>query len=284
MFQIQTGTGFVEGTPIDLTFNISSDQSAGTNYLRLFTGVPGAEILFDNYSAMADSISSASVTRDLTPLDLGNMEPLWMADNASCLLTIGPGKYLLWRLNDEPIVMTNALFLAHRLTRNGVVVGRMETNATVDIFGNWLPHTYGAKWVPGEKNPVALTLDGDGYRFPKGCSLYTNVGSAYDLTVQPPAWLGFATNYPTLQDVWDMDSGGLAVGAASVYVQPRDADRNGVISRAELEFSLTERHEFDAYGGFQWLNVTERGANAGYTNTAVMRDQLQCHADERGAI
>jgi hypothetical protein len=270
VFQIQTGTGFVEGTPIDLAFVITSDQSVGTNYLRLFTGMPGAEILFDNYSAMADSTFTLQVTKDLTPMDLGNLEPLWMSDDASCLLKAGTGKYLLWRLNSEPVEMVNAHFLAHRLTRNGVVVGRMETNVTVDFFGNWLPHTYGAKWVPGEKNSMALTLNGDGYRFPKTCLLYTNVGSVYDLTVQPPTWFGFATNYPTLQDVWDMDSGGQAVGAASVYVQPKDADGNGVISQAELEFSLTERHEFDTYGGFQWLNVTERGANAGYTNIAVM--------------
>jgi hypothetical protein len=271
VFQIQTGTGFVEGTPIDLAFVITSDQSAGTNYLRLFTGVPGAEILFDNYSAMADPATDSSVTKDLTPLDLGNLEPLWMSDDASCLLTIGPGKYLLWRLNNEPVEMVNTHFMAHRLTRNGVVVGRMEADSTLDIFGNWLPHTYGAKWVPDEKNPVALTLNGNGYRFPKGCILYANVGSAYDLTVQPPVWLGFVTNYPTLQDVWDLDSGGQAVGAASVYVQPHDANGDGFISRSELEFSLTERHEFDAYGMLQWLNVTERGVNAGYTNIAVMQ-------------
>jgi len=271
VFQIQTGTGFVEGTSIDLTFVITSDQSAGTNYLRLFTGVPGVEILFDNYSALADPATDSSVTKDLTPMDLGNLEPLWMADDASCLLTIGHGKYLLWRLNDEPVEMVNTNFLAHRLTRNGVVVGRMEADSTLDILGNWLNHTYGAKWVPGEKNPVALTLNGDGYRFPKTCLLYTNVGSAYDLTVQPSVWLGFVTNFPTLQDVWDLDSGGQAVGAASVYVQPHDANGDGIISRTELEFSLTERHEFAADGTLNWLTVTERGANAGYNNAAVMQ-------------
>jgi len=271
VFQIQTGTGFVEGTSIDLAFVITSDQSAGTNYLRLFTGVPGVEILFDNYSALADPATDSSVTKDLTPMDLGNLEPLWMADDASCLLTIGPGKYLLWRLNAEPVQMLNDRFLAHRLTRNGMVVGRMEAALTFDIFGNRLSHTYGAKWVPDEKNPMALTLNGNGYRFPKGCPLYANVGSAYDLTIPPPNWLDFVADYPTLQDVWDMDSGGQAVGAASVYVQPHDANGDGIISRTELEFSLTERHEFAADGTLNWLTVTERGANAGYNNTAVMQ-------------
>ncbi len=270
-FQIQTGTGFVEGTPIDLAFSIGSDQSAGMNYLRLYTGVPGAEILFDDYSALADTAASSTATRDLTPWDLAKAEPLWMADDASCLLKLGTGKYVLWRLNAEPVIMMNDHFLAHRLTRQGVVVGRVEMDPTLDIFGNWLSHTYGAKWVPGDNQPVALTLNGDGYRYPKTYLLYTNVGSAYDLTISPPNWLGFVANYPTLHDVWDLDSGGQAVGAASVYVRPDDADQNGIISRTELEFSLTEMHEFAADGKLNWLTVTERGANAGYNDTAVMR-------------
>ena len=152
VFQIQTGIGFVEGTPIDLVFVITSDQSAGTCYLRLFTGIPGAEILFNNYSAMAEPASDSSVSKDLTPMDLGNLEPLWMADDASCLLKAGQDKYLLWRLTADPLVLPspppNSHFLAHRLTHSGVVAGRMETNATMDFFGNWLNHTYGVKWDP----------------------------------------------------------------------------------------------------------------------------------------
>ena len=145
MFQIQTGTGFVEGTPIDLAFAINSDQSAGTSYLRLFTGVPGAEILFDNYSAMADTIPASSGPKDLTPWDIANAEPLWMADDASCLLKAGQDKYLLWRLTADPLALPspppNSHFLAHRLTRGGMVVGRMETNATVDcLWRQTAPH------------------------------------------------------------------------------------------------------------------------------------------------
>ena len=82
VFQIRTETGFTEGTPIDLVFVITSDQSAGTNYLRLFTGVPGAEILFDNYSAMADAGPASPAPKDLTPWDIDKLEPLWMADDA----------------------------------------------------------------------------------------------------------------------------------------------------------------------------------------------------------
>ena len=99
------------------------------------------------------------------------------------------------------------------------------------------------------------------------------MGSAYDLTVPPPDnWLGFVTNFPTLQDVWDLDSGGQAVGVATVYIQPTDADGDGVISKFELEFSPVppQRIEFDANGIMDWMNLTERGANAGYKNNAAM--------------
>jgi hypothetical protein len=262
-FQIQTGTGYVEGTPIDLALVIASGQGAGTNYLRLFTGVPGAEILFDNYSALADASADASATRDLTPWDIAKAEPLWMADDASCLLKLGAGRYLLWRLNAEPAAMFNNRFLAHRLTRQGIVVGRMESDSTLDAFGNRLPHTFGAKWVPGEIQPVPLTLDGNGYRFPKDGSPGENVGDAYDLTVSPPAWLGAVADYPTLHDVWDLNAGDQAAGALSVYIQPRD-------------LFILERHEFDADGALNWLTVDERGANAGYNHQAVL--QINYHA------
>jgi len=58
-------------------------------------------------------------------LDIANAEPLWMADDARCLLKAGEGKYILWKPDGSayPIVTNN--FLPHRLTRNGVVVGTM---------------------------------------------------------------------------------------------------------------------------------------------------------------
>ena len=282
VFQIQTGTGFVEGTPIDLAFAITSDQSAGTNYLRLFTGVPGAEILFDNFSAMADPFSASSVTKDLTPWDIGNAEPLWMADDASCLLKAGvdnitgDGKYVLWRpAGDDislPVPSGNSHFMAHRLTRRGVVVGRMETNPTVDSFGDQLNHTYGVKWDPnGSRNYEPLTLAGDGYRYPKDCSIYYNsVGCVIDLTVQPPLQFGLVTSYPTLQDVWDMDSGGFAVGAASVYSQPKDLNGDGQIDASEMQTALRELHEFDAHGIDQWWNISERGVTISHNNDVVL--------------
>jgi hypothetical protein len=291
MFRIQTGTSFAEGTPIDLAFVINSDQNAGTNYLRLFTGVPGAEILFDNYSVLADVGSDSRVTKDLTPLDLGKLEPLWMDDNANCLLKLDTGKYFLWRLNGDPIPMQNTNFVAHRLTHNGVVVGELIlTNTpevwvwdrvTIDRSGqmvtnhicitNRLPHTCGAKWIPGESGPVPLTLTGNDYRFPKNCLLYTNVGSVYDPASQSFTWLGFATNYPTLHSAWDLNTNGQAVGAVSVYVQPTDANHDDVISRFELEFSLTEMHEFTADGSLNWVTNTERGVSAGYNGAAEMQ-------------
>ena len=102
-FQLQTGGDYVAGTPIDLVFVITADQGRSTNYLRLFTGVPGAEILFDNSNVLADPQPADSGPKDLTPWDLGNAEPLWMADDAdvSCLLKVGDGRYALWRLTKD---------------------------------------------------------------------------------------------------------------------------------------------------------------------------------------
>ena len=163
--------------------------------------------------------------------------------------------------------------MAHRLTRQGVVVGRMETNSTVDFLGNHLAHTYGVKWDPnGSRSYEPLTLNGDGYRYPKGCFIYTNVGIAYDLTVPSLTnWLGFVTNYPTLQDVWDLDSSGRAAGAATVYMQPDDVNHDGHIDYFEMPTAPLEYHQFDATGTLQWLNMTERGVGAGYANTAITR-------------
>ena len=186
VFQIQTGTGFVEGTPIDLAFVITSDQNAGTNYLRLYTGVPGAEILFDNYSAMADPVTDSSVTKDLTPwTSTVRSRCGWPTMSVACSKR-GEHKYLLWRLTADPLALPspppNSHFLAHRLTRGGMVVGRMETNATVDCLGDKLPHTWGVKWDPNASQQFELlTLQTNGYRFPKNCLIYTNVGSAYRL-------------------------------------------------------------------------------------------------------
>jgi hypothetical protein len=95
----------------------------------------------------------------LTPQDLGNLEPLRMADDASCLLTAGPGKYILWRPGANPIQMVNPNFLAHRLTRQGVVVGELKlaNNPVTDNFGDVFTNTVGAQWIPGQPAPVPLT-------------------------------------------------------------------------------------------------------------------------------
>ena len=247
VFQIQTGTGFVEGTPIDLAFVITSDQSAGTNYLRLFTGVPGAEILFDNYSAMADPATDSSVTKDLTPMDLGNLEPLWMADDASCLLKAGAGKYVLWKPDGTsyPIVTNN--FLAHRLTRNGVVVGTMTVTNTFDELNNRITNSVGAWWFFLLHQPVPLTRDE--YHWPKNAAPLSPAGMAYSLTNLingQPLFLTNVTRYPELQDVWDQNSSGMAVGSVSV----------------QEPFSW-QQILFSADGTMNWFKPSERGLDAG---------------------
>ena len=253
LFQIQTGTGFVEGTPIDLAFAITSDQSTGANYLRLFTGVPGADILFDNYSALADPIPASSVSRDLTPWDLGNAEPLWMADDASCLLKLGTGKYVLWKPDGTSYSIVTTNFLAHRLTRNGVVVGTLTVTNTVDEWTNKIAHTVGARWDFLANQPVLLTTNE--YYWPKDTPPSSLAGKAYawtNLDYNQHVFLTNVTAYPTLQDTWDMNSNVVAVGSASV----------------QEPFSW-EQILFGADGTMDWFTPSERGLNAGAGTNAV---------------
>jgi hypothetical protein len=249
VFQIQTGTGFVEGTPIDLAFAINSDQSAGTSYLRLFTGVPGAEILFDNYSAMADSIPASSGPKDLTPWDIGNAEPLWMADDASCLLKLGANQYVLWKPTGASQIINNDKFkfLAHRLTRHGVVVGTVEDTVTRDEATNQIRHTWGVWWDFNSGTPQPLTTNE--YRWPKNAAPLDIAGTVFSLLNTPfgqPVFLTNVTTYPTLQDVWDLNASTQAVGSVSV----------------QEPFSW-QQILFGADGTMDWFKPSERGLDAG---------------------
>jgi hypothetical protein len=252
-FQIRTETGFTEGAPIDLVFVITSDQSAGTNYLRLFTGVPGAKILFDNYSALADSGSASPAPKDLTLWDIGNAEPLWMADDASCLLKAGTGKYVLWKPDGALLPINNENFLAHRLTRNGVVVGALTLPVTHDELNNKITNSVGAWWCFLLDQPMWMTRNE--YRWPRDAAPLSPAGVAYSLTNLvngQPQFLTNVTSYPMLQDVWDQNSSGVAVGSVSVQEQ----------------FSW-QKIFFDAGGTMNWFTPTERGLSAGSGTNSV---------------
>jgi VCBS repeat-containing protein len=253
VFQIQTGAGFTEGTPIDLVFVITSDQSAGTNYLRLFTGVPGAEILFDNYSAMADTMSASSAPKDLTPWDIDKSEPLWMADDASCLLKAGEGKYVLWKPDGSLLPINNENFLVHRLTRNGVVVGALVVTNTLDEMNDKITNSVGAWWFFPLDKTGPLTQEE--YHWPKGAAPLLPAGMAFsltNLTNGQPQYLTNVTVYPMLQDVWDQNSNGVAVGSVSVQEQ----------------FSW-QRIWFGADGTMNWFKASERGLDAGSGTDSV---------------
>jgi len=315
-FQIRTDSGFVNGTAIDLVLVISSASTTITNGLRLYGGVPGTAVLLDTYSALGGPPANTTEPRYLTPLDLDNMEPLWMSENVRCLLKspAGPGRYLLWRPDGDPIPMVKTNFTAHRLTRDGVVVGRLELDKTPVVlvredvytnqlnqvqthrvcFTNWYPHTIGVKWVPGEDKPVPLTSTNTSrtnylYQFPKASLIYTNVGMAYLLANNSPTNnLGFTFEFPTLNDVWDLAPNGVAVGGASVYVQPLDDNSDGQIDRNELEFSICEQHRYGSAGLLNWLEVTERDFIAGYginvevavNDNTLLTTAVQFNADQ----
>jgi hypothetical protein len=294
LFQIRTDPGFVDGTAIDLVLVISSASASITNGLRLYGGVPGAAVFFDTYSALGGSSTNTTEQRYLTPLWISNLDPLWMNDDNGCLLAASKGNYVYRRVDGALFFMLNKDFLAHRLTRQNSVVGRLKLDDTPVVlvredvytnqlnqvqtnrvcFTNWYPHSIGVKWIPGDSGPVPLTStivsrSNYPYRFPKASLIYTNVGSAYILTnYWPTNALGFTTQFPTLNDVWDLNTNGQAVGAISVYAKPLDANLDGQIDRIELESSVCEQHQYGPAGVLNWLEVTERGANANYGASA----------------
>ncbi|HTY87092.1 MAG TPA: M36 family metallopeptidase [Candidatus Acidoferrum sp.] len=253
VFQIQTGAGFVEGTPIDFVLVINSDQYAGTNYLRLFTGVPGAEILFDDYSALAEPDNSSTATRDLTPWNIAKAEPLWMADDASCLLKLGTNRYALWKPDGRSYLIDNTNFLAHRLTRSGAVVGTLTVTNTVDEWTNKINGSVGAAWSIMLSKPIPLTR-GE-YRWQKDAPPRSFAGMVYSLTNLldgQPTFLTNVTLYPTLQDLWDLSSGGVGVGSVSVQ-----------------ESFTWEQVLFGADGTMNWFKPSERGLDAGVGTDSV---------------
>ncbi len=80
---------------------MNSGQQSVTSSQSFYTGNSGSA-LPNNGDSSAAPTSGSAVPQDLTPWDLGNLEPLWMADDASCLLKAGPGKYILWRPGADP--------------------------------------------------------------------------------------------------------------------------------------------------------------------------------------
>lgn len=189
--------------------------------------------------------------RDLTPWDLGNLEPLWMADDASCLLKAGTNKYVLWKPDGSTNVIANPqyTFLAHRLTRHGVVVGTVIEPDTTDEAGNKVRHSWGAWWDFNVNAPVALTRT-SGYSWPKNAGPLANYGSVYSSLLTDiygqPLFLTNVTSYPTLHDVWDLNSAGVAVGSLSM----------------QATFA-PQQIFFDALGEMTWFTATERGLDAG---------------------
>jgi hypothetical protein len=267
-FVLQTGSDYVSGTAIDLTLMLTSDQGVITNYLRLFAGQPGAEILLDNYSALADPVSQDSSPRDLTPWDLGNTEPLWLADNGSCLLKAGgKGKYILWKLDGSPQIIDNTNFMAHHMTRNGTVVGTLTLsnevsvssvtlsdapyNGTVVTWTNIFPHTVGARWDFTGNVPVILTSEE--YRWPKDAGVLSSAGNIYSSTLTDSfgqaLYLTNTISYPKMQDVWDINANGVAVGAVSMQAG---------FARQALSF--------DSVGNMDWFTAVEQGLNAGQSD------------------
>jgi choice-of-anchor A domain-containing protein len=265
-FRILTGPGFVEGTTVELAVTVDSGQDATAATLLFYTGGAGPRL-----PSMDDDVLNAVATpgqaamKDLTPFDLGNLEPLWMAEDASCLLKAAPGKYVLWRPDAPPAAMANPAFLAHRLTRHGVVVGELAGPKTTDGFGNVLDSSVGAVWIPGDPEPLPLTTGR--YVYPKGAEVGEYVGLAYGRAGGQWSYLGGVSVYPALHSAWDLNASGLSAGAASVYLRPTDADGDGLIGTNEVSWAPTEWSQFGADGRMDWLRSEERTVSAGYAGS-----------------
>lgn len=241
----------MEGTRVDLILNVGSDQYSVTSPLAFYTGGTGPT-LPGNDPSFYHPTSSAAPLSDLAPVDLGNLEPLWMAENGSCLLKAGDYKYVLWRPDASPqkIDSTKSTFLAHRLTRQGVVVGTVREPVTIDEAGNRVQHSWGAKWDFNTDSPVALTTNGIGYTWPKNAAPLPYYGKVYSATKLDefgnPLFITNALSYPTLHDVWDMNATGKSAGSLSMQA-----------TFAPLQIN------FNAGGTMSWLKATERGLDAG---------------------
>jgi hypothetical protein len=93
------------------------------------------------------------------------------------------------------------------------------------------------------------------YHWPKDAAPLSPAGKAYswtNLISGQPQFLTNVTIYPTLQDVWDINSNGMAVGSVSVQ-----------------EPFTWQRILFEADGTMDWFTPSERGLDAGSGTNSV---------------
>ncbi|HLP78915.1 MAG TPA: M36 family metallopeptidase, partial [Candidatus Paceibacterota bacterium] len=249
LLQIRTLPEFVDGTRIDVNVTLNSDQHTVTTTIPFYPGNSGPKLPPGGDNNLNNPTSDTASMKDLTPWDLGNLEPLWMAEDASCLLKAGTGKYVLWRPGADPLTIENPQFIAHRLTRHGVVVGAVNEPDTTDEAGNQVKHSWGAWWDFNANKPVPLTRT-DGYTWPRNAGPLLNCGNVYSATLTNefgyPLFITNVTSFPTLHDVWDMNSAGVSVGSLSMQ-----------------ETFAPQQILFDSLGAMTWFTPSERGLDAG---------------------
>lgn len=250
LLQLRTPPEFVDGTRIDVNVTVSSAQQTVTSTLPFYPGNSGPKLPAGDSPSLNQPTSGSGAMRDLTPWDLGNLEPLWMAEDASCLLKAGDYKYILWKPDGSTNLIANPQykFLAHRLTRHGVVVGTVIEPDTTDEAGNKVRHSWGAYWDFATGKPVSLTASQ--YSWPKNAGPLGFYDLVYSTVVTNEfgdgIFLTNVTSYPTLQTAWDLNLSGFAVGSVSM----------------QATFGL-QRLLFDPLGNMDWFTETERGLDAG---------------------
>jgi hypothetical protein len=256
-FQIATLPEFVEGTPVELSVTMTSAQGVSSGSLSFYTGGSGPALPSGD-TGLNEATSLSAEMKDLTPKDLGALEPLWMAEDASCLLKAAKGKYVLWRPYGAPVLMENPNFTAHRVKRHGFVVGELACPRLTDRFGNVLDNTVGAVWTPGDPEPTPL-------RSWSAVRSDDVLGLAYNRVGDEWIYRGGVDVYPRLHTVWDMNASWQFAGSDSVYMRPFiDRDEDSVVDDFEVRYAPTEWNEFEAGGKMSWLQLNERSLSADY--------------------
>jgi hypothetical protein len=294
---LRTASDFVEGRVIDLLFTVQSAQTSVTNTLRLYTGVPGSAVLFGDYANFTVVVTNAAEQGLLTPRDLGSFQPLGMSDDGKCLLWDRKARSIIW---EPPGTVTNEFncseFIPHRITRDGKLVGRMIKSPTTNyltapdgtVFTNIAPHSCGFVLDFGKSSFQFLPTNDYAFFFPANVSNKAEVvGVAFKTngTIAPIFFVSAVSNdFPTLHDVYDMNSNGVAVGTAAIYLRPVDQDGNGKIDVVlhtnylstpngyveelvltnEINGSVSQCLYFNQQGKLNWYQINEWGETAGF--------------------
>lgn len=194
-----------------------------------------------------------------------DFRPLGMSEDGDALLGGPPGEYVIWTPGEQIKTFRREHFTAHRMTRSGKVVGRLELPSTNDSFGLTLPHARAVAYTPATdvqaEQWTELTPDDRPFRIPRGEPPLPTVGFAFELNAtREPFERGPVQDLPTLHDAWDMNVSGRVAGVGTVYLRPFDGNQDGALSEDEIRAGTRDFASFDDAGQLVGYRVAETEA------------------------